>query len=127
MPPTAALARVAALLARRDAIAVERMQAARALIERCPLPVMTAARVGEVCYFKVPFSSSRRDEIVSRAGRRGIPTYFLYSPPMNVVFRAWADPAHRLDTGAIDLWCRGILPIDPRYGREYLDIIQSLN
>jgi hypothetical protein len=74
----------------------------------------------------VPFFSSRRDAVVAALRQRGIPTYFLYSPPMNEVF-SQLDSNRPLDRDLIRHWCGNILPIDPRFGREYLESIQSLS
>jgi dTDP-4-amino-4,6-dideoxygalactose transaminase len=126
LPATAALLRVAASLSRWEALVSDRNAAARQLIASCPLELKKSRHTQEVCYLAVPFFSSRRDAIVAAMKERGIPTYFLYSPPMNEVFIGLASVC-RLDTDRISHWSRNILPVGLRFCREYLEAIQSLS
>jgi len=126
LPTTAALLRVAAFLSRWEYLVCDRNAAARQLIANCPLELKKSHHTQEVCYLVVPFFSSRRDSIVAAMKQRGIPTHFLYSPPMNEVFAELAS-AWRLDTDRIGHWCRNILPIGLRFSRQYLEAIRSLS
>lgn len=124
-PVTASLLRVAGFLGRCDSIITDRLTAAAELIELCPLSPKMASR--GVCYLVVPFSAPNRDKIVGALRERGIPTYFLYTPPMNVLFQDRLPPCDSLDVDVVDEWCRTILPIDPRLGRSCVEVISSLN
>jgi len=124
-PTAASLLRVTEFLSRLDRFIADRMEAARDLIAHCPLALKKSCRTEEVCYLVVPFFSERRDAIVDALERRGIPTYFLYTPPMNEVFGNRLQSGYRLNTEVIELWCRNILPINPRFAREYLDVIRT--
>ncbi len=126
MPFTASLLRVAGYLARRERLVAERMASARALIAQCPLAVKSSGYADEVCYLAVPFFFSRRDAVVSAVRQQGIATYFLYTPPMNVLFGGNPYRNHSLDAEMIDRWCRNILPINPQFSREYLEAIRNL-
>jgi len=125
MPTTAALLRVAGLLSRRRELISKRMEAARQLRAHCPLEPKTTRYQAHVCPMVVPFASCRRDQIIAALRKRGIGTYFLYTPPMNQIFEDLA-PAHEIDADLIEHWCRTILPIDLRYSREALDAIHSV-
>ena len=126
LPTTASLLRVAAYLSRSERLISDRAAAAASLISNCPLELKKSPGAQDVCYLVVPFFSSRRDAVVAALRQRGIPTYFLYSPPMNEVF-SQLDSTRPLDRDLIRHWCGNILPIDPRFSREYLESIQSLS
>ncbi|MBS1859328.1 MAG: DegT/DnrJ/EryC1/StrS family aminotransferase [Acidobacteria bacterium] len=122
LPTTAVLLRVGEMLARIGEIVAERKAAAQALIAECPLPLKRSRLSRDVCYLAVPFGTTRRDKIVATMQARGIPTYFLYSPPMNELFGVPHDD-YKPDEGLVREWCRTILPINPRFGPQYLECI----
>ncbi len=125
-PTTASLLRVVECILQRQTLLSERMAKTRDLIKRCPLPVKKSCYADEVCYLVVPFFSSRRDEVVQKLKECGIPTYFLYNPPMNRLFCDGLKSEDRLDFDVIDEWSRKILPIDVTYSDQYLEAIYSM-
>jgi hypothetical protein len=123
-PTTAALANVAHSLSHFDSLVSERKRRAEELICECPLSLRRSQRSNDVCYLSVPFFSSRREEVIEAANVQGIPCYFTYRVPMN----RWlndASSSRYLDQMLVQRWCEQILPIDTRYGSQFLSILAS--
>jgi hypothetical protein len=125
MPLTATLLRVSAAIGRFDQTVAERIRATEELFSCWPLAAKRSSRAQEVCYLAAPLFCSARDEVVDRLRRRGIATFYLYSPPMNRLYLDLADPD--LDTGRIDTWSRMILPVAPRFAKEFLTVVEELS
>ena len=124
LPTTASLMRVAGLVQRWQELIAEKLGACRRLIAECPLPLKNCRSADEVIYLAVPFSCPDRDGIVSKLRSRGVPTYFLYTPPMSTVFRTCAQSIPGFDHERIADWCRTTLPIMPKYGQELLAVLR---
>jgi len=124
-PTIAALLRVLEFLRRREQLIAARTAAARTLIARCPLPMTNGRYNDDVVYLAVPFFSSNRDAVVGKLRARGIPMYFLYTPPMNVLFPDRTYSVPNLDQDRIDHWCRHILPVPPQCGEQFLEVIHQ--
>jgi dTDP-4-amino-4,6-dideoxygalactose transaminase len=127
LPTTATLLRVAGLLSHVDRFKCARIAAASNLIALCPLELKKSSYSDHVCYLVVPFFSSKRDAVVAAMEKRGIQTYFRYTPPLTEVFRAGLDADYPLHRDVIDHWCRNILPVRLQFGVEYLETIQVLS
>jgi dTDP-4-amino-4,6-dideoxygalactose transaminase len=121
LPSTATLIRVADHLTRRDAFVAEREARADDLARRSGLSRRRAPDAEAACPMVVPFFSSHRDEVVARLRQQDIPTYFLYTPPLNRLFPEFAIPG--LNQDLIDEWCARILPIDVRHSAAYLETL----
>jgi dTDP-4-amino-4,6-dideoxygalactose transaminase len=124
LPSTATLIRVAKYLSRRDALVAEREAGAEELARRSGLSRRRAPDAEAACPMVVPFFSAHRDEVVARLRQQNIPTYYLYSPPLNRLFPEFATPG--LNRDLIDEWCARILPIDVRHSAAYLDVLAEL-
>ncbi len=127
LPTTATLLRVAEVLQNREQLIKQRLEQIRELIAACPLPLKQSAFADQVCYLAVPFSSTNRDRIVEEMKRRGVPTYFLYKSRVNDELRHRCAAIPSLDRDMIDEFCQNILPINPRFGREYLEVISRIH
>ena len=126
MPATASLMTVAGSLGRLDRFVSDRTAATRRLVARCPLPLKKSSSADHLCYFVVPFFTPRRDEIVSELERRGIQTYFRYSPPMNEMFRQELPSSNYLDSELVSYWCANVLPVDLRFSRHCVAVVRGL-
>lgn len=117
-PTTAALLRVRNCLARFEQLVDARIRAADELVRAVPLPPRRSVRAETMCYMAVPFWTPKRNHIIAAMDRRGIPTYFTYSPPMNRRFAGRAQTEF-LTESEVDEWCRHILPVSLERRREY--------
>jgi dTDP-4-amino-4,6-dideoxygalactose transaminase len=124
-PLAASLAKVARRLSKVDLFIAERMSSVRDLVAQCPLPLRRSRWADDVCYFVVPFFSARRDSIIAALKLRGVPTYFLYTPPVSEVFQAQLPTRQTFESAAVDFWCRNILPVNPGFAREFVDVINT--
>jgi len=124
-PLAAGLAKVARNLSKVDRFIAERMKTVRDLAAQCPLPLKRSRWADDVCYLVAPFFSAKRDSIIAALKRRGVPTYFLYTPPVSEIFRAQLAPEQTFTSAAVDFWCRHILPVNPNVAREFIDVINA--
>jgi hypothetical protein len=123
LPTTATLLRVVDCLQRWRELIEARTLAAHNLIARCPLPMKNNSRADEVVYLAVPFFSADRDAIVAKLRLRTIPTYFLYTPAMNILFRDRAKVVDGFDENRIEHWSQNILPVLPQFGPQLLEVL----
>lgn len=124
-PPLAVWLRVARALDHRDLLAATRLRAAAAFTSASPLPVQHPRHAGPVCPLALPVLSIHRDEIIARLQDEGIPTYFLYHPPLNERFHHAipADAPHHLRWPRY--WTSRVLPVNPRHAQAYLRALRS--
>jgi DegT/DnrJ/EryC1/StrS aminotransferase family protein len=126
LPTTATLLRMADSLEHWGTLIESRRAIARDLIRNCFLSVKSAPWADEVVFLAIPFFTEHRDAIASQLESHGIPIYFRYTPAMNRVFREGTERARNFDEGRIEHWCKSILPIQPRFGQQFLEILQPM-
>ena len=126
LPTTATLLRMAASLEHWGNLIESRRTVARDLLRNCFLSVKSAPWADEVVFLAIPFFTEHRDAIASQLESHGIPIYFRYTPAMNRVFSEGTERARDLDEGRIEHWCKSILPIQPRFGQQFLEILQQM-
>jgi len=126
LPTTATLLRMAAFLKHWGNLIESRRTIARDLISNCILSVKSAPGADEVVFLAIPFFTEHRDAIAAQLELHGIPIYFRYTPAMNRVFREGTERARNFDEGRIEHWCKSILPIQPRFGQQFLEILQQM-
>jgi hypothetical protein len=119
MPTAAVLMHVAAFLRRFDEFRARRVTAAEELIANSSLAVKRSSKADEICFMAVPFFSSERDVIIADLRAAGVPTYFLYGSAQELSRQETGFP---LDVEDVSSWCRHILPVDPRFGRQFLSV-----
>jgi hypothetical protein len=126
LPTTATLLRMADALGDWRNLVESRSAIARDLIDNCLLAVKSAPWADEVVFLAIPFFTEHRDAIGAKLESHGIPIYFRYTPAMNRVFRDGTGSARNLDEDRIEHWCKSILPIQPRFGQRFLEILQQM-
>lgn len=74
--------------------------------------------------FRVPLLVENRDEVRADLDRRGIPTHYIYDPPLDdYAGPAFAEPSPSPD--AARWWASHVLPVDPLRAAEVLDALQA--
>ena len=96
---------------------------AEALIAECWLPLKTSRVATDLVHLAVPFNCVERNSIIAELRSLGVPTYFLYSPPMNQVFQNRVPVVGGFDEDRVNEWSLSILPVLPQYGQEFLNVI----
>jgi dTDP-4-amino-4,6-dideoxygalactose transaminase len=124
LPVTASLMSVARTLEHFNSFVLNRAMLTQSLIESCPLPLKGRRQQDKTSFLSVPFFSGSRDEVVRVLKGQGIPTYFMYNPPANDIFKGSVGYAHDFDAGVVREWSRNILPIPPEHGCLYVDAIK---
>ena len=127
LPTTATLLRIADLLEHFQNLVESRGSIARQLIDSCSLSVKRAPWADELVYLAIPFFTEHRDAIAAKLESHGIPTYFRYTPAMHQVFRHGTEAASNLDQDRIEHWCKNILPVQPRFGQQFLEVLQEMS
>ncbi|HTT20939.1 MAG TPA: DegT/DnrJ/EryC1/StrS family aminotransferase [Candidatus Sulfotelmatobacter sp.] len=125
LPTTATLLHMRANVHHWSANIRERKFTADNLIARCPLRFKGSKLATEVIHLAVPFTSPKCEVIIAGLRARGVPTYFLYSPPMNRAFRSRV-PSNGLDEDRINEWYQDILPVLPQHSQQFLEVIEDL-
>jgi len=121
-PSTAALLRVADQISRHGQLVADALRRTEELVRHSPLPIRRNRNCDRVCYLVAPVLFLRRDEVVARMKSRGVPTYFMYNPPMTQRF-ARVLRAQDLDEESVTEWSQQILPVPLPHGREYVEEI----
>ncbi len=74
--------------------------------------------------FRVPLLVENRDEVRADLARRGIPTHYIYDPPLDdYAGPAFAEPSPNPE--AARWWASHVLPVDPLRATEVLDALQT--
>jgi hypothetical protein len=126
LPTTTSLSKVKDKLNNIDAFLLELDNAKNEAIRDCPLPMKFSTIGTKTRHFVLPFFSHKRDEIVGTMNQKGIPTWFLYNPPMNKLFSGICKNELDLNQSVLDEWTKTILPINPVYIAEYITVIRAL-
>jgi len=96
------------------------------LISECPLKFVKTDYNTKACHLVVPFLTDRRDIIKNRMiNEKGIPTWYIYNPPLNKVLSSNLNLAFKIKIQRAEEWSNKILPINSKYSTEYLEIIRA--
>jgi hypothetical protein len=82
-------------------------------------------REGDNCLLAIPVIHDGRNEVIRQVREKGVPTYFLYNPPMNEAYAGRIAGSSETVLVTPRQWCSNILPVNPRHAGLYLDAINS--
>jgi hypothetical protein len=96
-------------------------------ISKCPLELKKNNQSINATNLVIPLFSDKRDEIRNKMLiEKGIPTFYIYNPPLNRYFDLELNLKFPNKTEKAEIWSKKILPINSIYHKEYLDVINRI-